>query len=254
MGCKRPDNFTAASDVPPEITVPQHKSQWRAQNEITSAEQSSLSFIHLRAGAFDDYVAKIDCLLRNLPRLYGLSPEAWQIITDFFLLKKSQVFEVDKMRIIQLMHALFNANNKYDGREMMRNGERHGSINRQQFGGRKHHQSSRAALGKRLVLDLMRLQVLSGALICNDAKSCFDRVVHAAAMFAMARQGLSYRVMRTLFCTLQMAKHHVKTAFGVSKRTYGGAHRPFGTLPHQYRPPFVWANILARSTNILSRA
>ena len=77
----------------------------------------------------------------------------------------------------------------------------------------------------------MRLQVLSGALICNDAKSCFDRVVHAAAMFAMARLGLSYNVLSTLFLTLQMAEHRVKTAFGVSKRTYGGTKRKLGTLP-----------------------
>jgi hypothetical protein len=129
------------------------------------------------------------------------------------------------------MHALFNANNKHDGREMMKNAERYGAINKQQFGGRKHHQANRAALGKRLILDLTRLQVQAGTLICNDAKSCFDWIIHSAAMFAMARLGLSYHVLCTLFLTLQMAQHHVKTAFGVSNKTYGSTKHKLGTIP-----------------------
>jgi hypothetical protein len=37
---------------------------------------------------------------------------SWQIITDFLILKKENVYDVEKMRIIKLLCAEFNMNNK----------------------------------------------------------------------------------------------------------------------------------------------
>ena len=130
-----------------------------------------------------------------------------------------------------LMHSEFNANNKHDGRAMMKNGEEMKSINQQQYGGRKDHQCNRAVVTKQLICDLFTLQVLAACWLSNDAKSCYDRIVHSVAFLAMARQGLPYTALKSMFLTLQNAVHHVKTAFGVSKQAYGGKLRRKGTLP-----------------------
>ena len=129
------------------------------------------------------------------------------------------------------MHSTFNANNKHDGREMMKNAEKHDALNKHQFGGRKNHQAIRAALGKRLTMDLMRQKVRAGSMISNDAKSCFDRILHLIAFLCMARQGISYTALTSMFLTLQNAHHHVRTAFGVSKTSYGGKKHHQTSLP-----------------------
>ena len=46
----------------------------------------------------------------------GWSPEDWEVISDFQLLKNLGVYEVERMRTIALMAPLFNMNNKKLGR------------------------------------------------------------------------------------------------------------------------------------------
>jgi hypothetical protein len=50
----------------------------------------------------------------------GWSPEDWEVITEFQLLKSLGVHEVECMHIIALMAPLFNMNNKKLGRDTMR--------------------------------------------------------------------------------------------------------------------------------------
>ena len=139
LAMKLPVNFTETSFLPAEITTEQHIKQWRRQKENKAADPSGLGFTHFIAGSFDKQIAEIDATMRSIPRELGFSPDAWQVITDFQILKKSGVFDIDKMRIIQLMHSEFNANNKHDGRTMMANAEKHQSLVKDQFGSRKNH-------------------------------------------------------------------------------------------------------------------
>ena len=71
----------------------------------------------------DPNLSQFDALLRSLPMQYGFTPQAWMYITDVAILKKAGLYDVEKMRTIQLMHAEFNANNKHLGRMVMRNAE-----------------------------------------------------------------------------------------------------------------------------------
>ena len=89
------------------------------------------------------------------------------------------------MRTITLMNSEFNINNKKLGRDMMAHAEQHQLLAPEQYGGRKHHRSVIAALNKCLTMDLLRLHRQSGALCSNDAKSCYDRIVHLFALIAM---------------------------------------------------------------------
>jgi hypothetical protein len=96
--------------LPTTITKEQQQDLWKKQKENMASEPSQLGFHHFKAGAMDDEIAAWDAMACSLPHKCQFSPEAWQVITDFQILKKIRVFDVAKMRTIQLMDADFNAN------------------------------------------------------------------------------------------------------------------------------------------------
>ena len=101
------------------------------------------------------------------------------------ILKKAGVYDITKMRTIQLMHAEFNFNNKKLGRDMMKWAERAGTIADEQNRGMVGHRAIFAALNKKLTYDLLRLKHYAGALGSVDFRACYDRVVHNMAAVAM---------------------------------------------------------------------
>ena len=60
---------------------------------------------HYAAGCEDPVLNEIDTLFRQLPYQHGFSPDSWQRVTDVEILKKAGVYDVEKMRTIQLMEA-----------------------------------------------------------------------------------------------------------------------------------------------------
>ena len=56
--------------------------------------------------------------------------------------------------------------------------------------------------------------------ILDDAKSCYDRIIHTVASICMQRLGVSPDACFTMFSTLQELQHHVRTAFGEQARGY----------------------------------
>ncbi|CAJ1934694.1 unnamed protein product [Cylindrotheca closterium] len=98
------------------------------------------------------------------------------------------------MGTIQLMNSEAQANNKKAGRAAMQFAKAHSLIPDGQCGSRKRHQAIDLALSKQLVWDLLMLQRRAAGWISNDAKSCFDRVVHWVAIVTMLRFGLIWHV------------------------------------------------------------
>ncbi|HEY9815206.1 MAG TPA: reverse transcriptase domain-containing protein, partial [Candidatus Obscuribacterales bacterium] len=220
--------------------------QWNKQKETIASESSALSYSHYKAAAQSPAIAETDAYMRSVPRRNGFGAKEAKNITDFMILKKAGLFDVKKMRIIQLMTAWWNANNKFDGRAMMANAEKLCRAINQQFGSRKRHMAARAALAKRVILDIMKQQVRQGCVISNDAKSCYDRIVHSVAFLIMAHMGMAYTVLLSMFLPLQYAKHFVRTAWGVSKQHYSSNREgtPFhGSGQGNGAGPAIWAVI-----------
>ncbi len=237
-------SLDASGPISTCITPDENKSGWK-KRRLASAEASGLSMDHYAASCEDPILNEIDTLLRELPYQHGFSPDTWQTITDVEILKKAGVYDVEKMRTIQLMHSAFNMNNKKLGRDVMAFAELHNALAAEQFGSRKNHQAVLAALNKRLTMDLLRQLRQAGALCSNDAKSCYDRIVHNIAVLALRRLGLPPAPIASMFTTLQKASHHVSTAFGISARTYGGARHPAlqGVGQGNGAGPAIWAVI-----------
>jgi hypothetical protein len=223
---RMPDSIKHGNATSQYVSTQEHVSGWKKQKEGISADPDGLTFSHYKAAAQDDYLAQFDATLRSLPYQHGFVPAAWVPTTDVEILKKAGVYDVEKMRTILLMNAEFNMNNKKLGRDTMHNAETHGTIAREQYGSRKNHRSITAALNKRLTMDVLRQRRQAGALCSNDAKSCYDRVVHNVASLSMRRQGAPKNACKCMFWTLQKAVHKIRTAFGVSTKTHGGKRDP----------------------------
>jgi hypothetical protein len=69
-------------------------------------------------------------------------------------------------------------------------------------------------MNKVLTNDCLRQTKSPGEICANDAKSCYDLVVHPAAALAMRQQGVPGSATVCMIQTLQEAHHYVWTAFG----------------------------------------
>ena len=121
---RRPDVITEKGLLTGKITLEEHCNAWKKQRRRTSSERSQLNFNDFKAAAFNKRLALCDMKLRQIPYSHGFAPEPHKNFTDFQILKKAKVYEVEKMRTIQLMPAAFNMNNKKTGKEVMANAEK----------------------------------------------------------------------------------------------------------------------------------
>jgi hypothetical protein len=206
---------------------------------------------HYVVGGEDPELNEIDTFMGQLPYRFGFSPDSWQKITDVEILKRIGVYDVEKMRTIQLMNTKFNMNNKKLGGDVMWFAESHNVLAPEQIGSRKNHQSILAGLNKRLTMDILGQRRQARALCANDAKSCYDRIVHSIATLALRRLGMPPEPINSMFETLQKAYHHASTAFGISSQHYGGRRQPplQGIGQGNGAGPAIWAAI---STVIIS--
>ena len=130
------------------------------------------------------------------------------------------------------MAALFNENNKKIGRDGMRHSEAAQALPPEQSGGRKQMCSNVTATEKVLSWDIIRQQHSAATHEGLDASQCYDRMVHAPTGLAMIKYGCHAPAVKSMFTTLQHAAHRVTTAYGISKRTYGGNKRRLRGLPY----------------------
>ena len=158
------------------------------------------------------------------------------------------------MRCIQLMDAEFNMQNKHIGRRTLAHAEKAKAVAPDQYGSRKHHDSRKAVLNKVLLNDIIRQRRIAAALGMNDARGCYDRIVHSIAILVLMSFGVAGGTARAMFKVLQEAEHHMKTGFGRSGKAYGNE-----PVPHQGSGqgngigPTLWALISTKLIMMMFR-
>jgi hypothetical protein len=155
------------------LHVEEYRDGWRTMRENTASGISGLHFGHFKAHEKDLLLSTLDALLAQIPFEKGFSPERWRQGIEVMLLKLPGNFNVEKMRAILLFEADFNFNNK-----------RWGLLAEEQYGSRKRLAAIDHCLNKRLTFDLIRQNKQPGVLCSNDAKGCYDRIVHSVPRFA----------------------------------------------------------------------
>jgi hypothetical protein len=121
-----------------------------------------------------------------------------------------------------LLEADFNMNNKHLSRLGVWNAEKfQGCLADEQCGGRRYHQSNETSLNSPLICDDSCFRRKAVDICSNDAKGCFDRMVHSVTYICMRRLGIPKFPLLSMFQVIQKLSHHVRTAFGTSEQTYG---------------------------------
>ena len=205
-----------SSPLPLDFRTQAYSRSWLKMDEFTASGPSGLHFGHFQANAMDPQLAAVDAALARIPTLSGYVPLRWMQGMNVMLEKKPGVSQVTKLRTILLYEADYNHNNKLLGRAMMRFAETNALLAPEQYGSRKAHSAIFQSVNKVLTFDILRQSRHPGALCSNDAKSCYDRIVHSTAGLAMQRCGVPPALVKASLGPIQRLKHYIRTQYGDS--------------------------------------
>lgn len=193
-----------------------------------------------------------------LPLQTGYTPLQWRVGIDSMIPKKVNDLRPEKLRLILLMDARFNHNNKLIGKKILEFGEKNGLLADEQYGSRKHKSSAQHALNKRLILDKIRQYKIPAVYCANDARSCYDRILLMVAYLTLRKFGLKKEAARCSVNTLCVMRHHIRTVFGISDSYYGGEkwitedkQFPHGNGQGNGNGPSLWCGISSTILNIM---
>jgi hypothetical protein len=244
---------------PPTATLPtkEYILGWKKKKEFTSAGKSGWTFSHSKTCALERGPADFEATMAHIPYITGYTPKEWQVGVDIMIYKKINLDRVDKLRTIVLKEADANFNDGRLGKEMMQHAEKHNMIAREQYGSRKGHTSIDHAVNKRLSYDLMRLFRAPGAVCSNDAKSCYDRILHSIVALSMRRLGMPVPPIECMLRCIQNMDHYIRTNHGDSEISYSSKHTlvPFqGVLQGNGAAPSIWVAVSTPLLNMMREA
>ena len=182
---QRPATFRPNSPTCHYITTSDHILSWARAKERTSGGLSGLHFGLFKANAKVLRIAAVQASQRNICFVTGMVLDRWTYCLDAILLKKVGNYNLEKLRTVVMLEPDFNMNNKKIGKDAMWNGTRCGIVSRENYGGKKHARAPEVILNQVLVCDKMRADHRPAIIISNDAKGCFDRIVHSVLKICM---------------------------------------------------------------------
>ena len=120
----------------PQWTAEEYVMSWHGMKEQTSSLPGP-AFSHYKAAWFDSLAAQVHSDLALFPLITRYSPKGWRHAVASMIPKKKFDLQPEKLQLINLFHSLYNHNNKWIGREIMKYREERGLLAREQYGGRK---------------------------------------------------------------------------------------------------------------------
>ena len=151
------------------------------------------------------------------------------------------------------MEVNFNFNNKLLGKKTMYHAEAKNQIAPEQYGSRKGKISIDQAVHKTLTNDIIRQHRMSAMICSNNAKSCYDRIVHSIAAMAYKHLGIEAPPVE---CMLENI-FHIQISYGLSTITLSNKNTliPFqGILQGNGAAPTTWVIICMPLINMLQAA
>jgi len=191
---------------------------WRKAHKTTSSSPSSIHFGHYIAGMFNPDILILNATLADIPLATGYSPMRWHKGLNVMLEKSPGNFNVEKLCIILLFKADFNANNKWLGQVVMFNAEKLNLLAPEQYGSCKQKLAVSQCLNKLLFYDIIHFRKQPAALCSNDAKSCYDHIVLLIVALCLCRLGATQSSVTSMISTLHQMEHHICTSFGDSTK------------------------------------
>ena len=240
-----------------EWTPKEYFEGWRKMKEGTGSGPGP-SFPHMKCIEAESRAGFLFSNLALLPIQTGIVPSPWLEAIETCIPKKTTDLRPSKLRRITLFTSQLNHNKKIIGKKMMENGEANAFLAPEQYGSRKQKSASQHAANKKLVLDLMRIQKLTGIYVANDAKGCYDRILFVVAYLTMRHMGIPHDACVFSISCLMNMKYYVRTGYGKSTNSYGGddtlnkwGYRLHGIGQGSGDGPALWAGISSPLFDIL---
>ena len=230
---------------------------WNKVKEHTSCAPGALHFGTFKASRWCDEAARLHTILAKIPIKTGYIPEKWTTSVDSMLPKKEGEWRASKLRLTSLLRPDFNHNNKILGRTAMARAEASNKLAPEQYGSRKRLSAKKHALNKRLMVDVLRLQKRPGIICANDAKACYDRILHFAAYISIRRVGIPKEAAISMLEPIRKLKHFIRTAYGDSEFYYGGeewTRDPSGICQGNGAGPAIWALVSSPLLDMIREA
>jgi hypothetical protein len=222
---QRPEQANLHGQISGYMTTEEHIQGWKKMRVGTVASNFGPSFSEIIAGTEDITIAEVDAAMVSIATLSGYCPRRWSEAIDVMIPQKADSIHVEKLRIIVLFHALFDMVNKKVAREAIQNATKMNAIP-SEIAAKKGHRAADHGLNKVLTFDIIRQRRIPAPLCSNDAKQCYDRIVHSVANICLQRVGVNDKICRVMLGTLHQMQHYVKTAYGTSSTSYGCLHIP----------------------------
>ena len=228
------------------------------QNErkTTSASKTGLHFGHLKACAQNSLLTEFESSIAHIPYVSGYTPQQWKEGTIVMIKKREGLNNIKKLRSLVLTESDFNFNNKILGRRSIQHAEDIQGLAPEQYGSRKFKCSIDQALHKKITYDIMRQTKRSGLLCSNDAKSCFDQIVHSIAALAYKRIGIQQPPIECMLSGIQEMNYHISTSFGLSFESFNKHNTDCplqGILQGNGAAPTTWVLISVPLLNMLRK-
>jgi hypothetical protein len=166
-----------------------------------------------------DKALSIQHLIMNLAIQETCVLTRWQTVHNFMLEKIPGTPLIDKLRVIHIYEADWNMILRYFIAHKLKQKtmqEKTGTT--AQVGGRPGCSSIDVATKTVLTYETSRLQRTNAAVIYNDAKACYDRIVENIGNMALMREGLNPKVAKIHAATMQKIKYYVKHKLGIGSK------------------------------------
>jgi hypothetical protein len=102
--CKRPPGIPVDT-CPRHITTSEHCNGWKKAKEHTQAGRSKITFAMFKANTLNPDLAAVDASFRNIGYATGFAFDRWKTGINCMLLKKRNIYLVNKLRTILLLEA-----------------------------------------------------------------------------------------------------------------------------------------------------
>ena len=128
--------------------------------------------------------------MENIPYHTGYSVQWWRRVIDVIIMKNSTDVRVHRTRPIPLKETDNNDNSKRMAKDAIIAAEIYNILANEQYGSCLYRLSIHLAMNKRLIYDISMHMKTPIEVCSNDARSCYDRIVHVAAFLALRRLGI----------------------------------------------------------------
>jgi Reverse transcriptase (RNA-dependent DNA polymerase) len=91
----------------------------------------------------------------------------------------------------------------------------------EQAGGRPGRSAIELAASRTLTYESIRLQRLQGAVLYNDAKACYDRIIENISNLTLRKEGLPTPLAKLHAQTLSQIRYHIKHRYGIGATSHG---------------------------------